>query len=366
MPYCWPKETVFEELVLNVEDRFCPVCGRRMSICDHRHHRVFTFDGPLHLICKLVHCPNESCPAHRRTFSPEAEMGIVMPWWVVGWDVFCWIGHRRFARHWSVPQIREELDDSYRIALSDDAIEKYIHRYQAMVAARQQDPRLLAETYRDVEEVVLSIDGLQPEKGHETLYVVRELTKKRVWFAEALLSSSEAEVRRLLVQARQWTERLGKRVRVWMSDKQEAFLKGIEEEFPGVPHRYCENHFMHDLAKPVLDMDSNAKVQMRRKVRGLRPIEREVLDKRRGQEIQSEEGSSNCNAPPEPSNLSEEAGAVVLDYCAAVRGILNDNHGGPLYPPGLRMSDALGEVRQSLDRNFEAKKGGAAKRCCNG
>ena len=64
--------------------------------------------------------------------------------------------------------------------------------------------------------------------------------------------------------------------------------------------------------------------------------------------------------------MSEEAGAVVLDYCVAVRGILNDNHGGPLHPPGLRMSDALGEVRQSLDRNFEAKKGGAAKRCCNG
>ena len=366
MPYCWPKETVFEELVLNVEDRFCPVCGRRMSICDHRHHRVFTFDGPLHLICKLVHCPNKSCPTHRRTFSPEGEMGIVMPWWVVGWDVFCWIGHRRFARHWSVPQIREELDDSYRIALSDDAIEKYIHRYQAMVAARQQDPRLLAETYRDAEEVVLSIDGLQPEKGHETLYVVRELTKKRVWFAESLLSSSEAEVRRLIAQARQWTERLGKRVRVWMSDKQDAFLKGIEAEFPGVPHRYCENHFMRDLAKPVLDMDSNAKVQMRRKVRGLRPIEREVLDKRREQETQSEGGSSDRNTPPEPSDLSEEAGAVVLDYCAAVRGILNDNHGGPLYPPGLRMADALDEVRQSLDRNFEAKKGGVAKRCCNG
>ena len=83
MPYCWPKETVFEELVLNVEDRFCPVCSRRMSICDHRHHRVFTFDGPLHLICKLVHCPDKSCPAHRQTFSPEAEMGIVMPWWVL-------------------------------------------------------------------------------------------------------------------------------------------------------------------------------------------------------------------------------------------------------------------------------------------
>ncbi len=36
---------------------------------------------------------------------------------------------------------------------------------------------------------MLTIDGLQPEKGHETLYVVRELKGKRVWFAQALLST---------------------------------------------------------------------------------------------------------------------------------------------------------------------------------
>jgi hypothetical protein len=30
---------------------------------------------------------------------------------------------------------------------------------------------------------VLSIDGLQPEKGHETLYVVRELNARRAWFS---------------------------------------------------------------------------------------------------------------------------------------------------------------------------------------
>jgi hypothetical protein len=32
-----------------------------------------------------------------------------MPRWLMGWDVFCWLGHRRFARHWSVPQLRLEL-----------------------------------------------------------------------------------------------------------------------------------------------------------------------------------------------------------------------------------------------------------------
>ena len=50
-------------------------------------------------------------------------------------------------------------------------------------------------------------------------------------------------------------------------------------------------------------------------------------------------------------------GSGVLDYCAAVRGILNDDQGGPLHPPGLRMAEALNEVQASIQRNLEAKKG---------
>jgi hypothetical protein len=56
-------------------------------------------------------------------------------------------------------------------------------------------------------------------------------------------------------------------------------------------------------------------------------------------------------------------GEIVLDYCAAVRGILNDDQGGPLHPAGLRMSEALQNVRDALERNLRAKKGGAGRRC---
>jgi hypothetical protein len=358
MPYRWPEDTGFTRIELVVEERWCRTCGGALTTCDHRHHRVFTLNGPLHLVCKLAHCPTRACPAHPQTLSPEAETAIAMPWWVLGWDVVCWLGQRRFARHWSVGQLRAELADTYQIRLSADAIETYIHRYQQMLAARRQAPDQLATAYADVEAVMLAIDGLQPEKGHETLYVVRELERKRVWFAEPLLSRATTEVQLLLVQARLWAERLGKPVRLWMSDKQDAFVRGIAAEFPGVPHRYCANHFLRDVAKPVLDADSRAKVKMRHTVRGLRTIEREVLAEQR---------------PPAPPRLPEahgeptrspeaqaEAGPrdVVLDYCAAVRGILNDDQGGPLHPPGLRMAEALGEVQASLQRNLEAKKGG--------
>jgi len=145
-----------------------------------------------------------------------------------------------------------------------------------MLAARQHAPQQLAAAYADVEAVILSIDGLQPETGHETLYVVRELERKRVWFAAALLSSATVEIQQLLAQARRWAEGLGKPVRLWMSEKQDAFVRGIAAEFPGVPHRYCTNHFLRDVATPILEADSRAKVKMRRTIRGLRAIERDV------------------------------------------------------------------------------------------
>src|SRR5215212_5275363 len=281
MRYRWPEDTPFTQVVLIVEQEFCSLCQRNLHICDHRFHPILSLQGPLQLVCKLAHCPDPCCAAHGRTLSPLAETQLTLPYWLIGWDVFCWLGFRRFTRHWSIPQLQAELRDSHHIRLSDDAISAYLQRYRCMVAARHQDQSLLAGHYEDIDRLVLTVDGLQPEKGHETLYVVRELRGKRVWFAEALLSSSAEEVRRLIAKAKGWAQQLQKPVEVWMSDKQDAFVKGINAEFPEVPHRYCQNHFLRDLAKPVLEADSHAKVAMRKKVRGLRDIERQVLQDRR-------------------------------------------------------------------------------------
>jgi hypothetical protein len=364
MPYQWPADTDFALWELDVLDRVCPACGRMMYICDHRYRRLHTLEGPVQLVCKLNHCPDPACPGHARTKSPEQEITIAPPSWAIGWDVFCWIGHRRCSRHMAIPHIRSELLDAYAIQLSDDAIAQYVRRYQAMLAARQQDPEALRRHHASTDEIILSIDGLQPEKGHETLYVVRELTGKRVWFAEALISATAAEVQRLIATAKAWAASLGKTVGLWISDKQDAFVTGIAAEFPGVAHRYCDNHFLRDVAKPVLEADSHAKVQMRRKVRGLRKVEQAILAHQHRDAKASPAGSDprvtlTETAAAVPPDASEEDSAchVVLDYCAAVRGILNDDQGGPLHPPGLRMADALGEVRDSIQRNLDEEKG---------
>lgn len=363
MAYRWPMDTDFALWELDVLDRNCPVCGRMMHICDHRYRRFHTLDGPVQLICKLNHCPNPACPGHAKTKSPELEITLALPQVAIGWDVFCWIGHRRCSRHMAISLIQSELLDDHGIKLSEDAIDQYIRRYQVMLAARQQDAELLRRLYESVTEIILCIDGLQPEKGHETLYVVRELTRKRVWFAEALISATEDEVLRLIQKAKEWAQSLGTPVGLWVSDKQDAFVKGIAAEFPDVPHRYCDNHFLRDLAKPVLEADSHAKVQMRAKVRGLRKIEQAVLQRQKAEtqdELTSDapEATGTATANLSPA-VVDPVGSVVLDYCAAVRGILNDDQGGPLHPPGLRMTEALHEVEESIQRNLDAEKGGS-------
>src|SRR4051794_6685978 len=368
MAYRWPTDTDFALWELDVLDRNCPACGRMMHICDHRYRRLHTLDGPVQLICKLNRCPDPTCPGHTRTKSPELEITIALPQVAIGWDVFCWIGHRRCSRHMAIPTIRSELLDDYAITLSHDAIDEYIRRYQVMLAARQQDPESLRRQYQSGVEIILCIDGLQPEKGHETLYVVRELTRKRVWFAEPLISSTEDEVRRLITKSKEWAESLGTPVGLWISDKQSAFLKGIAAEFPDVPHRYCDNHFLRDLAQPVLEADSHTKVQMRKEVRGLRAIEKAVLEHQRSATeepvpVTASESAAVASGPAAATACGgdDSAAAVVLDYCAAVRGILNDDQGGPLHPPGLRMAEGLGQVRESIQRNLDAKKGGSRR-----
>jgi hypothetical protein len=185
-----------------------------------------------------------------------------------------------------------------------------------------------------------------------------------------------------------------------MSDKQEALVQAIATEFPDTPHRYGQHHFLRDVAQPVLDMDSRAKVQMRRKVRGLRALERQVVDDRRhtmaphphplharpktedlplgippeaalpAPRVSSDGGGVGTDralaavgvTPAEAPGGADEAGEVIRDYCAAVRGILHDDQGGPLHPPGVRLREALQDVRDSLERNLCATKGGPQRR----
>jgi hypothetical protein len=196
-----------------------------------------------------------------------------------------------------------------------------------------------------------------------------------VWFAEPLLSSTNDEVRRVLARARHIAEALEIPLSGWMSDKQDAFVGGIAKEFPGVPHRYCENHFLRDLAKPLLEKDSHAKVQMRRKVRGLRSISRPCCVKNQEAGFEASRLAATCrperrsfvwtladDATEEVVRIFVRRGASsgtiaaarnVLELCGRARILNDDKRPAPSPGCGWRMAEGGCESQ----RNLEEKKG---------
>jgi hypothetical protein len=159
------EDTDFANWELDLLDRACPFCGRMMHVCDHRYRHFLTLEGPVEMVCKLNHCPDPKCSGHAKTKSPEVEITIALPKMAIGWDVFCWIGHRRCSRHWSITQIQGELWDQYGIKISADSIGDYIQRYQVMLAAHQEDPEALRQsTHRSPRSFCLST-AFNPRKA---------------------------------------------------------------------------------------------------------------------------------------------------------------------------------------------------------
>jgi hypothetical protein len=257
---------------------------------------------------------------HARLKHPEVEPTIALPGGGIAWDVVGGIGHRRFSRHWSIPQIRGELHDRFAIDLTEPGIAKYIGRYQAMRAARQQDPEALRQHYQGTEALILSIDGLQPEKGHETLYVVRERVGKRVWFAEALRSAPASEVRRLIAA----------RLSGGGGPGQVGHAVDLgHSRTPSSPASPRSSPTCHSVLPTISSATwpsrcsrptTHARVRWQKVRGGDRAVGAEPTPRRRCGEVPSASPESMAT---EDTGRVDPAGDVVRDDCAAVRGILN-------------------------------------------
>jgi Transposase, Mutator family len=186
---------------------------------------------------------------------------------------------------------------------------------------------------KDQGGVILALDGLQPDVGHEVLWVVRDCLSGQVLLARSLLSGTAADLAPLL---REVAEAVGVPVLGVVSDGQTSVRRAVERALPGVPHQLCQFHFLREAALPVFEADRHAKVELKKQVRGIRPIERAM------------EGRDDPEA------------AVVRGYCAAVRSALADDGRPPLAASGLRLKTRLEAVADSLDR--VAAKGAARRR----
>ena len=187
----------------------------------------------------------------------------------------------------------------------------------------------LLERLKQQGQVMLAIDGIQPDVGHEVLWVIRDCLSGEVLLARALLSSTQRDISALL---REVKEVLPVPIRGVISDGQQTIRKAVARQLPGVPHQLCQFHYLREAAKPIFEADRHAKAQLKQQVRGVRPIER-------GLEEQEDEPSQ-----------------AMRGYCLAVRSALTDDGRPPLCASGLKLHDRLSQISDSLAR-VEEKRG---------
>jgi hypothetical protein len=296
---------------------------------DYRNERTLTtLDGVCFLRLLIRRCHHRPCARFHLPFRPEAEGRIALPHHEFGLDVIAHVGALRYARHRSVPEIHRALT-ARGVVLAERTVTNLLDRYDELLALAATRPQRLAAALEGQGRVILALDGLQPDVGHEVLWVLRDCLSGRVLLAQSLLSATRDDLAGLLDRAR---EAVGVPVVGVVSDGQHSIRNAVAKALPGVPHQLCHFHYLREAAKPIYEADRHAKKELKKRVRGVRVVERQA------------EGRDDPTAE------------VVRGYCAAVRSALTDDGRPPLAASGLKLEERLRAIGDSLDR--AAEKGG--------
>jgi hypothetical protein len=271
---------------------------------------------------QVRNCRNSDCPRRGACLRPEQEGRFALPQHEFGLDVIAAIGRLRHAEHRSVPEIHAELARR-GVAICVRSVANLLDRYDELLALSCSDAGRLGAITAKAGRVILAIDGLQPDVGHEVLWVIRDVISGEVLLARSLLSSCQDDLAKLLGEVR---DALRVPIAAVVSDGQTSIRKATAEALEGVPHQLCHFHYLREAATPVYEADRHAKVLLKKEVRGIRPIERKL------------EGRDDAEARD------------IRGYCAAVRSALTDDGRPPLEASGLKLRDRLGQVAESLDR----------------
>ncbi len=310
----------------------CPECQHR-TYADYNNYRtISTLDSVFRLTLTIRRCSNPECSRFLRPYRPEAESHFALPYHEFGLDVMALVGRLRYAEHRSIPEIYRELTRR-GIVLAERTVTNLLDRYDELRALATADPRRLEPLLRPQGRVILAIDGLQPDVGHEVLWIFRDCLSGEILLATSLLSSTATDLADLIDQVRR---ALPVPITGVVSDGQESIRKAVAKALDGVPHQLCHFHYLREAAKPIYEADRHAKKELKKRVRGIRPIERAA---EKEAEAEAEEGEGEANAEAE----------VVRGYCAAVRAALTDDGLPPLAASGLKLHDRLSRIAASLD-----------------
>src|SRR5262249_8070575 len=192
-----------------------------------------------------------------------------------GLDVIAWVGTLRYAQHRSLPAIYQHLRHR-GVAVAPRTVPHLLERYDELLTLSLTNTARLQRITQAQGRVILALDGLQPDVGHEVLWVLRDCLSGEVLLARSLLSATQPDLAALLRTVR---HNLQVPIVGIVSDGQLSIRGAVAEVFSEVPHQLWHFHDLREAAKPIYDADRHAKKERTKRVRGARPMQRRPEDR---------------------------------------------------------------------------------------
>src|SRR5262249_26559029 len=176
--------------------------------------------------------------------------------------------------------------------------------------------------------VIVALDGLQPDVGHEVLWVLRDCLCGESLLARSLLSSTAKDLAGLITEVQ---KSLPVPITGVVSDGQDSLRKAVAKALPGVPPPLRQFHSLRRPPEPSSAADHHAKKELKKRVRDIRKLERQAEKRAEADE-------------------DDEEAEIVRGDCVAVRAALTDDGLPPWAASGLKLHDRLSRIAASLDR----------------
>lgn len=309
------------------------------------HRTVIRLDSVIGVTHRGYRCPNPSCPSRLRSYRSAAADALALPGFTFGLDVIVAIGQQRLALHQTLDEVHQHMQERLRplgVSISRREIMYLFEAYCTLLRTahqRQEGPEWenWLKQVKDNGGLIISIDGIQPDDGNETIYLVRDVLTGRLLCAENIPISDTPALKALL---RPVVE-LEVPILGVISDAQRTLVVAIAQLWPTVPHQLCHFHYLREASKPMYELDRQTRTSMRK------TIQPKVRDTKRQLATHLRAKPEDTDAEqPEPEREQLE---VLADYALGIQTVLNLEGKTPFEYPGIQAYDALTEIEASLN-----------------
>ena len=314
----------------------CPACQKSLKRALTISERtVVTLSGVIKMTHGGYRCLNPECSLKGRTYRSAAADALVLPRMTFGLDIVILVGKLRLGKHQTLDETHQELSERLARVSASVSRREVMYLFEAFctVLRSASDAGHDQEWLTEVEKnggIIVSIDGIKPDVGNETIYLVRDALTGRLLNAENITESGVSRLKEVLAPV------LSLKVPVLgtISDAQESEVMALSELWPNVPHQTCQFHALDKASRPIFKEDNQIKAEMRGSIQeGVVSIRKQIRAQK-----------------DDVSEAEAQQLEILDDYALGVQAVLSRKGKAPFDYVSIEAAEALEEIASSLER----------------